>query len=249
MKISIDSSKVPAYSLCIFKDDDKIHEDLHYSRNKMELDIGNVSGVDIRFVWSFALDKKEKKTLREKLECPPWNLHAKEPVRLTKSFFDFMFGKQYPNPADGSYFTKVANIPADLECLHLAFRGTSLYKGFALLDVNSEFEDKLVDVSFVRKGNLEEIKAKSNQRKYTYLCFRIVEILILTCVGVALEEYYPNMFLIFMLVGFYLNEIKDTTRGVKHIKGFFLKCKEVKIFKEPSAEEIIVLDSSDDGSI
>lgn len=65
MNIIIDSSKVPAFSLCVFKGNQKIYEELCFSGNKLEFDIGAVGENDLYFEWSFALEKNEKKALKK----------------------------------------------------------------------------------------------------------------------------------------------------------------------------------------
>lgn len=242
MNIIIDSSKVPAFSLCVFKGNQKIYEELCFSGNKLEFDIGAVGENDLYFEWSFALEKNEKKALKKRADCPPWNLHAKEPTKLSKSFFNSMFEKTYPNPAEGIYITQIMKIPKDLYCLHLAFRGTKLYKRIALLDVSNEVEDRMVDISFRRKDNVEEIKAKSNKRKCRFMLLRIIEWIVLFSIGVLLEEVYPNIVLIFLLSVFLINEFKDAYCEVKYIKGFLAKINDIQCFKEPSADSIVIIE-------
>lgn len=245
MRIIIDARKVPAFSLTILRNKEVIHEETYFSSDKIEIEIEYLKESNLSFVWNFALDKDSKALLKHSDCCPPWNLNAKEPIKTTKSFFDIVFQKMYPNPAEGTFYTQISQIPNEMDSISLAFRGTEFYKPLALLDVKNEEDDKILEISFLRQKNIEEIKRKTKRRQQKYVLFRVVEIVLISVIGVLLEVIYPNKFLIFLLSAFMINEIIDTYKACNYIKGFFEKSNSIKSFKELSNRDIITEEFSD----
>lgn len=235
-KLTINSSKVPACSLKIYSDKEKIFEGFLFSREKTEIYVGNVLEKTLKFEWSFALEKYKRANMLIRKDIPSWKLRKQNAIRIT-NYFDYLFSKLYPNPADGVYMTCIGGMTEEVDDLQLNFRGTKFYKGYTLLDVSSREDDKKLDIHFERRNNRESIKKAAQRRKIVYIFVRCIELLCLFLIGVFLEEH-TNAIVIYSFVAFVWKQIHDMRKTLKDMKKYFEKMEEIPYFRE-TPEEII----------
>ena len=230
MKIHINSRRVPAFKLQIYSANKIIYEGLFFSRIENYISLDLPYKRDLKFSWSFFLNKKEKQMLLESKDCPQWRLDT----------YDNNIEDEYRDPIDieiscslieaGLFSTVIEEIPKQMEDIYMIFRRTKLIEDFPLLDVRFPEQEMLLNVSFKKNHNIYDDKNLKVSKCRTGLnwikTFLVLGILIIIMCFIPMARLYyisiiySTIFGCLILLFFIIKQHNDFKRRVKKIKKF-----------------------------
>ena len=231
MKITIDSSRVPACEMKIYSNEKLLYEDILFSDAENVITIKESRITNLKIVWNFNLSKTRYMELEKEGEYQSFDRKAKNPPRIL-SGFDKIFTRLYPDPIDSVFWAEINDIPTEINLLHFVFRGTRFFKRMTLLDAASAELDRNLDICFCRNDDLNGYIEKTKVRRKRYLSLKIMEFFLIFLMGLTLENFYPNFYLLYLLTALALAEMRGITNDKKRSRLFLEKIQGIKRFRE-----------------
>ena len=130
------------------------------------------------------------------------------------------------------FWAEINDIPTEINLLHFVFRGTRFFKRMTLLDAASAELDRNLDICFCRNDDLNGYIEKTKVRRKRYLSLKIMEFFLIFLMGLTLENFYPNFYLLYLLTALALAEMRGITNDKKRSRLFLEKIQGIKRFRE-----------------